>query len=195
MIIAETPRIILRQFQWEDFDAVAAMKADPQVMRYIGNGEPATPEQVKTMITRWLNNALYAWSENTLKEVPQLYRAVEKKAHFSAWAMELKTTGEFVGRCGLAAWNLDGDLEVEIGYVLARRFWGKGLATEAALASRDYGFDRLGFDRLISIIQPGNLPSQNVARRVGMHHEKMRDVRGTNCMIFSITRDGPPQSP
>jgi len=194
MVIAETPRIILRQFQWEDFDAVAAMKSDPEVMRYIGNGEPATPEQVKAMMTKWINNATYAWSENTLKEVPQLYRAVEKKAQFSAWAMELKATGEFIGRCGLGAWNLDGDLEVEIGYVLARKFWGQGLATEAAIAARDYGFDRLGFDRLISIIQPGNLASQDVARKVGMRHEKMRDVRGTDCMIFSMTRADRSQS-
>ena len=188
MVILETPRVTLRQFEADDLDAIAAIKSDPEVMRYIGTGEPATREQVKAMLDRWISNATYAWDEKTLQLVPQLYRAVERKAQFSTWAMILKSTGELAGRCGLAAWNLDGALEVEVGYVLARQFWGKGLATEAALASRDYGFDRLGFDRLIALIQPGNVGSQNVARKLGMRAERNFNLRGTDCIIFSMTR-------
>jgi len=178
----------------DDLDAVAAIKADPEVMRYIGTGQPAKRDEVVAMLSRWMENARYGWSEETLKCVPQLYRAVERQAHFSAWAMILKSTGELVGRCGLSAWNLDGALEVEVGYVLARRFWGQGLATEAATAVRDYGMDRLGFDRLIALIQTGNIGSQNVAKKIGMRYEKDTKVGGKDCMIFSMTRAGRDQA-
>lgn len=188
MVIAETERLILRQFNWNDLDNLIAIKSDPQVMKYIGAGTPLTPEQVRELLGRWIEDGEYRWSAQRLQRVPQLGRAIERKAHFSAWAVIEKTTGELIGRCGLHAWNLDGQLEVEVGYVLARRFWGHGFATEAALTVRDYGMDRLGFDRLIAIILPQNTASQRVARKMGMQPEKDTTVNDLPVNLFSITR-------
>jgi ribosomal-protein-alanine N-acetyltransferase len=189
VIIAETDRLVLRQFTWDDLDAIASILADPIGIKYIGTGVPKTRDEVRQWMTVWIEDGQYAWSPQTLQRVPQLLRAPEGKAHFSMWATIDKSSGELIGRCGLLAWNLDGQLEVEVGYHLARSHWGKGLATEAARVIRDYGLDRLGFDRLISIINPSNLPSQRVAQKIGMQHEKDTLVRQLPVRIYAITRD------
>jgi len=188
MVIAETPRLILRQFTDEDFDAIVGILSDPIGMRYIGPGTPNTPEQTRAWLNKWLENNRYNWSEETLQRVPQLLRAPQRNAHFSMWAVIDRETNTLIGRCGLLAWNLDGQLEVEVGYHLARPFWGRGLATEAARAARDYGFDRLGFDRLISVIAVGNATSERVAIKNGMSRERDTDVKGTPVHVYSMTR-------
>jgi [ribosomal protein S5]-alanine N-acetyltransferase len=188
VIIAETQRLILRQFTWDDLDTIAAILADPQGMKFIGNGVPKTLQEVREWMTRWIEDGVYGWSAETLQRVPQLWRAAERNAHFSMWATLDKPSGELIGRCGLLAWNLDGQLEVEVGYHLASAFWGRGLATEAAKTIRDYGMDRLGFDRLISIIKPDNLASQKVALKIGMHHEKDTMVKQWPVRVYSMSR-------
>jgi [ribosomal protein S5]-alanine N-acetyltransferase len=187
VIIAETDRLILRQFTWDDLDAIAAILADPEGMKYIGAGVPKTREEVSSWMTVWIEDGVYGWSPKTLQRVPQLLRAVERNAHFSMWATIDKASQQLIGRCGLLAWNLDGQLEVEVGYHLARPYWGRGLATEAARTIRDYAIDRLGFDRLISIINPDNIPSQRVAQKIGMCHEKDTLVRQMPVRIYSMT--------
>jgi ribosomal-protein-alanine N-acetyltransferase len=188
VIIAQTPRLVLRQFTWDDLDTIAAVLADPEGMKYIGDGVPKTLQQVREWMARWIEDGEYGWSEQTLQRVPQLWRAVERNAHFSMWATLDKPSGQLIGRCGLLAWNLDGQLEVEVGYHLARPYWGRGLATEAARTIRDYGMDRLGFDRLISLITPDNIASQRVALKIGMQHEKDILVRNRSVRLYSITR-------
>ena len=88
----------------------------------------------------------------------------------------------------MLAWDINGAKETEVGYVLARDYWGKGLATEAARACRDYGFERLGFDRLISVIQPGNVASQHVAMKNAMRYERDELINGIGARIYSIER-------
>jgi ribosomal-protein-alanine N-acetyltransferase len=188
MVIAETPRLILRQFVWEDFDAITKILADPIGMKHIGPGTPNTPEQTRLWLAKWIDNNNYAWSEQTLARVPQLLRAPQRKAHFSMWAVINRATGSLIGRSGLLAWNLDGQLEAEVGYHIAREFWGHGLATEAAQAVRDYGFDALGFDRLISVITPDNLASQRVAVKNGMYHDRDTTVNDVPVSIFAMSR-------
>ena len=82
--------------------------------------------------------------------------------------MVLKSSGEVVGDCGLTRQTVDGVDEIEIGYHVRRDLWGRGLAPEAAAACRDHGFERLGAERLISLIRPENLPSRRVAEKVGL---------------------------
>jgi [ribosomal protein S5]-alanine N-acetyltransferase len=187
VVIAETERLTLRQFTWDDLEEVAAIKADPEVMKYIGTGQPLTPDQVRDLFSRWIEDGEYGWSAQTLQRVPQLYRAVERNAHFSSWAMINKNCGKLIGRCGLHAWNLDGQLEVEVGYLLARPYWGQGLATEAARSVRDYAFNRLGFERLIAIICPENIASQRVALKLGMRCEHEAKMKERAVQIFSMS--------
>ena len=190
-IVLETPRLILRHFTPDDLDDLAAIYGDPAVMRYIGSGAVKTREQTAAMMEfAFIDNA-HAWSIQTLARVPQLTRAIERDAHFSLWATIYKPDNTLIGRCGLLSWDLDGRKEVEVGYVLAKEYWGRGLATEAARASRDYGFEVLGFDRLISVIVPDNLASQRVASKNGMRYEKDVDAKGVPARVYCIHRDDP----
>jgi ribosomal-protein-alanine N-acetyltransferase len=187
-VVCETERLILRHLEWDDLDALAAMLADPEVMRYIGNGSPKTRQQTERLLRHWIADNQRAWDGHTLERLPQLRRAVERDAHFSLWATVEKRTGRLVGRCGLLAWDLGGRKETEVGYLIARAHWGLGYATEAARAVRDYGFDRLGFDRLISLVRHANATSQRVAIKNDMRHERDVMIGDVPAMLFAIER-------
>ena len=192
-VVLETDRLILRQFTEGDFDALAALYGDPEVTRFIGTGEPKPADEVRRYLDCARIDAERSWSPELLERLPQLARAIKRDAHFSLWATIYKPDNRLIGRCGLLAWDLDGAKEVEVGYILARGYWGRGLATEAARASRDYGFDRLGFDRLISVIQPGNLASRNVTHKNGMKLEKETNVREVPVVVYAIHRSDRPR--
>jgi ribosomal-protein-alanine N-acetyltransferase len=145
-IVLETPRLILREFVHEDADALARVISDPETMRYYP--APFDCAGVEQWIIR--NRRRYAAGGHGL------------------WAMDLKLTGEMIGDCGITLQELDGKALPEIGYHLRRDLWGRGLATEAAKACRDYGFGKLRADLLISLIRPENVPSCRVAERNGM---------------------------
>jgi [ribosomal protein S5]-alanine N-acetyltransferase len=189
MVIAETSRLILRQFTLDDFQTLHEILSDPIGMKYIGPGTPNTPAQTRDWLTKYISCSTHAWSEQTLAEVPQFRRAIERNAHMSMWATIDRNTGALIGRCGLNPKRFnDGQLDVEVGYHLARAFWGRGLATEAARTVRDYAFDRLGFDRLISIISTGNIASERVALKNGMRLESDMSMAGIPVHIYAINR-------
>ena len=97
---------------------------------------------------------------------------MEQQYGFGLWATIYLENGRFIGRCGLIPQEIEGVAEVEIGYMLAKAYWVKGLATEAALAIRNYGFHKLGCSRLISLIDPQNQASMRVAAKIGLRYEK-----------------------
>jgi RimJ/RimL family protein N-acetyltransferase len=90
----------------------------------------------------------------------------------------LRDTGEFVGDCGLTPQDVDGVTEIEVGYHVRAALQGRGYATEAAAACRDYARDVLKLDRLIAIIDPGNRPSQRVAEKLGLVFERKSNNHG-----------------
>ena len=188
MTVLETERLILRHIEWSDLDALHALMSDPDVMRYVGNGSPKTRQQTERLMGFWIADTGRAWDGPTLERLPQLRRAIERDAHFALWATVEKRTNRLIGRCGLLAWDLEGRKEVEVGYMIARSHWGQGFATEAARAVRDYGFERLGFARLISLIRPGNLASQRVAVKNGMLYERDVKVGQIPAMVFATER-------
>lgn len=87
---------------------------------------------------------------------------------FGLWAVIRKEDGAFLGQCGITMQDIYGDRVPEIGYLLARRYWHKGYATEAARACKQYAFETLGLPAVYSIIRENNLPSRRVAERNGM---------------------------
>ena len=94
---------------------------------------------------------------------------------------------------GLALFqDIDGAPEVEIGYRLRPDYWGRGLGTEAAAATRDYGFGELGMTRLISLIQPENIASVRIAEKIGMGCEKEIRKWGLQILVYAISRDASP---
>jgi ribosomal-protein-alanine N-acetyltransferase len=163
----ETSRLILRLFSSDDLDEFAAINADPEGMRYIGNGKPQSREQTRIRL------------ESILDHYTQ--------HGFGLFAMVDKKSGAFVGFCGLQ--HLDNTSEIEVGYRLARRFWGIGLATEAARACLHYGFEQLGLERIVAVIQPGNIQSQSVARKIGLRYIRNARFYQTDVEYYASTRE------
>ena len=117
------------------------------------------------------------------------------------WAMELTAPQDtevpgsevqkIIGDCGIILQEVEGERLYEIGYHLRRDFWGQGLATEAAIACRDWAFAHLKAERLISLIRPENLPSCRVAERMGMIVWKEVNWRGLPHRVYSIEKARP----
>jgi len=145
-----TRRLSFAEMTPDDVDDMAALLGDPQVMRYYPR--PRDREEARA----WID-----WNQ-------RLYR----EEGFGLWRVALRTTGEFVGDCGLTPQTIDGVTDVEIGYHVRSALQGHGYATEAAAACRDYARDRLGISRLIAIIHPQNRPSQHVASKIGLSPER-----------------------
>jgi ribosomal-protein-alanine N-acetyltransferase len=163
----ETQRLLLRPFSAEDIDAFASLNADADVMRYIGDGKPMTKEQTEIRLKAVLDH----WAQHGFG----LFTAIEK------------TGGDFVGFCGLK--YLDTSSEIEVGYRLAKRFWGLGLATEAARASLHYGFETLGLDRIVAVVQPENAASCRVIEKIGLRYVKNAHFYDTDVKYYAITRE------
>lgn len=150
LIEFETRRLRLVAWQERHIAPLAAMNADPEVMRYF----PATltQEQTRASVEMWRNQfAERGWSN---------------------WAVELKHSGEFIGFVGLSIprHQLPFSPCVEVGWRLARRFWGHGYATEGARASLAVGFGQLGLAEIVSFTALDNLPSRAVMERIGMRN-------------------------
>jgi RimJ/RimL family protein N-acetyltransferase len=139
----ETERLILRGWRPDDFDALAEIHADPDVMTFLGG------VQARNDAWRSLASLAGHW----------VLRGYGK------WAVERKSDGAMMGRVGLI--NPEGWPGIEVGWTLGKPYWGKGYATEAAQAAMDYAFLTQPIDRLISCIDAGNLASQEVAKRIG----------------------------
>lgn len=167
MQILETSRLILREFDPDDADALARTLSDAETMRYY----PAPLD--RPGVEAWISRNLRRYQEH---------------GH-GLWAMILKSSGELVGDCGLTVQDVDGQNEIEIGYHVRRALWQQGLATEAARACRDYGFTRLPVDRLISLIRRENLPSRRVAEKNGMTVWKEVPVQGFPHLVYVIRRN------
>jgi RimJ/RimL family protein N-acetyltransferase len=139
----ETDRLTLRPPCAEDFDAWAALLADPVAARFIGRAQPPSGA--------WRNLATTtgAWVING----------------FGNFSVIEKATGRWIGRAG--PWQPHGWPGPEIGWAFDRAVWGKGYATEAARRCLDFAFEVLGWDRVVHPIDPANIASIAVAQRIG----------------------------
>jgi len=168
MKILETNRLILRHLVPGDLDDLFTLYRDPEIRRYFPEGALGYEETKEEL----------EWFLHGHPEHPQL----------GLWATIHKESHRFIGRCGLLPWTIEQRPEVEVAYLLAREYWGQGLATEAAKAVLKYGFEQLGLSRLVCLIDPGNGASANVARKIGMTLEKeLQDEKGP-FMLFSTSR-------
>lgn len=165
MIVAETPRLLLRHFTYYDVRDMAQVMGDPEVMKFSAKG-PLSVEQ----------------TQDFLEHVIATY---ERKG-FGLWALEENTTRQVIGYCGYSCLTIDGREEVELSYRLARSLWGKGLATEAANATVQYAFGTLKLPHLISIIEAENHGSIRVAEKCGLAYTKDMEFHGIPLKIYAI---------
>lgn len=140
-----TERLVLRAFTPADFEPYAKIVADPEVTRYLGDGNPLSRadawRQLATFIGHW-----------TLRG-------------FGMWAVEVRSSGDLIGRIGCQ--QPEGWPGFEIGYALARHAWGRGYAREGAAAALGFARDVLQRSDIISLIRPRNAASIRVAESLG----------------------------
>jgi RimJ/RimL family protein N-acetyltransferase len=139
----ETERLVLRPPKAIDFEPWAAFAADPEASQFLGG------VQSRALAWRSICVVTGAWTING----------------FSMFSVIEKASGRWVGRVG--PWSPEGWLGHEVGWGLARAAWGRGYALEAASASIDWAIDTLSWAEVTHAIIPGNVRSQNLARRLG----------------------------
>ena len=139
----ETPRLVLRPTRLEDLEAWTAMFQDDETCRYIGGVQPPS------LAWRSFMTMFGAW----------------RAQGFAMFSVIERASGRWIGRCG--PWCPPGWPGTEVGYSFAREAWGRGYATEAAIAATDWAVHALEWTDIIQTIDPANLPSQRLAARLG----------------------------
>jgi len=162
-----TERLHLRGWTEERTAALADLHADPEIMRFIGAG-PVTPERTAELVAEWTER----W----------------EREGFSLWAVCDPETGECIGRTGITRhpyWE-----HPEVGWLLAKPSWGRGLAREAGRASLRFGFEERGLDRILSVCRRENARSERVMRSIGMVHDRddVHPTLGFAVRVYAIDR-------
>ena len=168
LIIFETERLSFRRLTMDDLDDLFALYHALDVRKYYSEGIPNYEETRHEL--EWIVDECYV------------------HYGFGMWATMDKATRKFIGRCGLCPMDIEGHEEIEVAYMLAKEYWGQGLATEAAQAILKYGFEQAGVSRLICVINPNNIASARVAEKIGMTLEIDGDVNGEPTLLYSINK-------
>ena len=163
----ETQRLRLRRFTPDDLHALAAIRSDPEVMKYVGPGRTESIDEAWARLVKVMTH----WDQHG----------------FGYWALIDKATSKLAGWCGLS--YLEYTEYIEIGYGLATAYWGKGLATEAAAAVMKYGFVQLRLERIVAVAYPENIPSQVIMKKLGMKYVKTARFIGGEWVYYVIDRE------
>jgi ribosomal-protein-alanine N-acetyltransferase len=161
----ETERLRLRAFTPADLDDLQLVFGDTQVMKYISGGTPRSREETEIGLGRTIEG----W----------------QRRGFGFWAVTFKDDDKLIGYCGLVF--LEDTTEVEVAYGFRRSHWGKGFATEAARACLRWGFEELKLERIVAVVNHGNVDSQRVLEKLGMTYR--RDVHhfDADLMYYDIS--------
>ena len=163
--LIDTKRLIIREMQQSDYDALCRILCDEEVMS-AAYESAFSPEEAQN----WLNRHLKRYEDYG----------------FGLWAVVLKETNEMIGQCGLTLQQWKEKELLEIGYLFQKAYWHRGYAAETAIACREYAFTVLDADSVCSIIWDTNIASQNVAVRNGMKiiDKAAKNFRNTEMNFF-----------
>ena len=153
-VFAETPRLILRELLPTDAEGMFAMDSDPEVHRFLGQKPVSSIDEIRPVI--------------------EFVRQQYVDHGIGRWAVVERATGDFVGWAGLKVLTdtVNGHQHFhDLGYRLRRRAWGKGYATEASVAARDYGFRELGLEHLYAMADVENRASRAVLEKIGFRYD------------------------
>jgi ribosomal-protein-alanine N-acetyltransferase len=163
-----TERLRIRAFEPDDLNALHEVYGDPEV-------------------TRWIPP--YPTLEHTRRAL-DLHVAAARAGRPAFWAVVERSSGDLIGDAGLAP--LDGGPDLELGYTLGRRWWGRGYATEAASACVAEAFGPIGAGRVVALIRPENVASIAVAEKLGLAHEGRRTAHGgAEHLLYAASASGP----
>lgn len=132
-------------------------------MKYLGTGKPYENTEQATEFLIWAEN-------------------YQQENGFCRWAVLSKENQEIIGSCGFA--RPHGTKEIELGYLFARKFWGRGFATEAAKACLRYGFEQLKFDEIIALTDLENAASQKVLEKIGFLKFGIEKFDGEDNLVY-----------
>lgn len=164
--VIETPRLTLRKVVASDVEFIAEMLLDPKVTRYYGQ-----------TYTR-------ADADDWMQRIFMRY----ERDGYAFWLAETKETGQPVGHMGLLDQEVENETLLEIGYMVHPVHWRQGYAHETTSAIRDYAFEKLNREKVVSLIAPANIPSQRVALKYGAKPERFVRWREQDCLVFGLTR-------
>lgn len=145
-MILETKRLSLREMVQTDLELLGKILKDKEVMYAYEHAFSDIEVQ------EWLDKQIIRYKNDGI----------------GLYAVILKSTGEMIGQCGLTMQEVNGKQVVEVGYLFQKAYWGKGYATESAIACKEYAFNTLNISEVYSIIRDNNITSQEVAKRNGM---------------------------
>lgn len=160
MNILETDRLTLRQLTFDDAAFILELLNEPAWIQNIGDRNVRSTDDARGYIS---DRVIASYNKNG----------------FDLWAVDLKTSGEPIGMCGLIKRDTLDD--VDLGYAFLSKFWSKGYATEACLATQQYAQTVVGLKRLVAIVDPANPSSIRVLEKIGLRYEQM--VRLPNAEI------------
>jgi [ribosomal protein S5]-alanine N-acetyltransferase len=163
----ETERLLLRPFCLDDIEPSYVMNLDAEVSRYTADGGVVSREEIKRRIV-----------ENVFGDY--------EKYGFGRLAVELKTENKFIGFAGLK--YLDDLKEVDLGYRFMKEYWGKGIATEAAKASVNFGFETLGLNKIVAMVLPENRSSIRVLEKLNFTFEKEFAEHDHLARLYSLRK-------
>jgi RimJ/RimL family protein N-acetyltransferase len=170
MIILTTRRLQLRRLVRDDLSPLYALYRDPEIRKHY-------PDGMRTL-------------KETEEELEWFMQGHPRHPQLGLWATIERSTGEFLGRCGLLPWHIDGKDEVELAFMIRKERWREGFATEASLGIIDHAQHVLGLRRLVCLVMPGNVASAGVARKVGMSLE--REFTATlGCHLYALALSEP----
>lgn len=162
--IFKTKRLTLRPLIDEDLEFLRELDSDPEVMKYVNQGNIKTPQE-------------------TLQNLQRNYARYEMFG-IGLYLVEDTLTKEKLGRAGIFAKQVENELIWELGYSFKRSAWGKGYATEAAAFLRDWGLENLNTDYLVCIMHTENLDAIHVASKIGMNHFQDLELDGTPHVLY-----------
>jgi len=149
-IILESERLYLKEFTLNDIDDYFLLNSDAEVMKFI------RPPDTDINVIR--------------KHIKKIRKYYTKNPGLGIWACFENKGDEFIGFFELA--HLDNTEEIEVGYRLHKKYWGKGYATEMTKVLIDYGFNKMGLEQIAGITHPDNIASQNVLLKSGLTYIK-----------------------
>lgn len=161
-----TPRLLLRPFRLSDAAEASGWFGDAEVMRYSPLGPDQDSAQTKARVQGYVEH--------------------QTRYGYSKWIVVERATSQPVGDSGLM--TLPGSDEIELGYRLRRNCWGRGLATEAALAWLQHAFGPLHLPAVIAFAHRANVASVRVMQKVGMHFLSFDTLLGIDAVVFCATR-------
>jgi ribosomal-protein-alanine N-acetyltransferase len=165
-----TPNLTLRPFTEGDATPLFHILSQEDVLRYFPSPDPPPLERVGRFIAAQLAH----WEQHG----------------FGWWAVEPRQSGELIGWNGLQF--LPDTDEIEVGYLLSKPYWGRGLAAEGALASLEFGFETLGLEQIVGIVHPENHASIRVLEKIGMTFVERAEYFGMQVRRYCISPPAPP---